>query len=370
MAIMEMTMQISYGVVSFDPRGSVKNWQRVDKINQHNNRAEALPHCKVGSPLPVHLIGTGNLQSDIRAKMLAHGINPDAIRKNGVIGFEVILSASHAFFTDEGGPEPMKRTGAWIGTAIQAAERIWEADRIVAAVLHLDEHTPHIHVFVLPLLLRTNKRRPAEGETWTLDARVISGPGKFQRAHDLYAETMQPFGLSRGVERSERKRRPYSDELAKLKRRKEEMDQTIEAAQIAKARFNDLQEAEKARWQEVHREQTRLVNEAETEKRKARELINRLEVERRRHADEVAKLKIAFERSQQTAAKALAFRDALRSIHHADLPANVTEALRLGAAVEQAAFVDARTARQVQSETSDLPVDLLRAARAHGNSRW
>lgn len=359
-------MQISYGVVSFDPRGPVKNWQRVDKINQHNNRAEPLPHCKEGAPLPVHLIGTGNLQFDIRAKMLAHGIDPDAIRKNGVIGFEVILSASHAFFTDEGGPEPMKRTGAWIGAAIKAAERIWEANRIVAAVLHLDEHTPHIHLFVLGLLLRTNKRRPADGETWTLDARVISGPGQFQRAHDLYAETMQPFGLSRGTERSERKRRPYSDELAELKRRKEAMDQAIEAAQIAKARFNDLHEAEKARWQEVHREQARIFSEAEAEKRKARELTNRLEVERRQQASAVAKLQSASERSQKTAARATAFRHALRTLHTADLPANVAEVLRLSGLVEQSALADARDA---QSDHSGLPVDLLLAAGARGNSR-
>lgn len=64
--------------------------------------------------------------------------------------------------------------------------------KLVKAVLHLDEHTPHIHAHKVPL--------DPDGN---LNAKhYLGGRDKMEGMHDLYAEYMSPLGLERGRRRS------------------------------------------------------------------------------------------------------------------------------------------------------------------------
>jgi hypothetical protein len=58
--------------------------------------------------------------------------------------------------------------------------------------LHMDEHTPHLHMVVVPM---TKDGRLSAKE-------VLGGPKEMKQLQSDYAEAMKPFGLSRGLENS------------------------------------------------------------------------------------------------------------------------------------------------------------------------
>lgn len=222
-----------FGVVTFDDRGPISNWSRLAEVNSHNMRLKSEGHCNPDGPGPVVLEGGRDLVRSVKERLSQHGIDPGKLRKNGAIAFEVILTASHRFFTDGPLQEQQRRAGAWVAAACAFARKTWSESQIVSMVLHMDEYTPHIHVILMPLVKKVLSRWPERGSTWRLVGREISGPGKYQRVHDEYARAMAPLGLRRGVARSGRKYRPYSAELADLEEAKVKAAEATAAAERA-----------------------------------------------------------------------------------------------------------------------------------------
>ena len=115
-----------------------------------------------------------------------------AVRSNAVHAVEFLLSASPEFFrkqkpTEYGAYDPACLE-AWVQQNIK-----WLADqygdRIVRAELHIDEATPHIHAYLVPI--------DAKGQ---LNCRGIFGERKQMFAlQDSYAEAMAPLGIERGI---------------------------------------------------------------------------------------------------------------------------------------------------------------------------
>ncbi len=220
-----------YGVLTFDNRGPIKTWERMIATQRHNARSEPLPHCDPAAPDPVYIIGSPDLVGDTKAALHNHGIDPAGIRKNGVIAYEVIMTASHAYFTEGDEAERTSRLWQWVARAYLAAKKIWGSSRIVQMVLHLDEFTPHLHVVLLPLVQKVFSRRQSDGPQWTLNGREIAGPGQYQRAHTEYAAEIEPLGLSRGEQKSGRKYRPYSDVVAEVETKMREAATAAAAGQ-------------------------------------------------------------------------------------------------------------------------------------------
>ncbi|RSV20370.1 hypothetical protein CA236_00175 [Sphingomonas sp. ABOLG] len=341
----------NYGVVTFSDQGPVKTWSRLAAIASHNNREKPEPHCDPTAPRPIHLCGTTALVAEVKARLLDHKIDPFKLRKNAAIAFEVIMTASRPFFTAGPYQEAAKRTGLWIRAACSFARKMWGENRIVSMVLHLDEHTPHIHVVLLPLVEKTYRRWPERGTTWALEARSISGPGMYQKVHDAYAEAMTSLGLVRGKSRSRAKYRPYAAELADLDEQKRRAAEAAEAAE--KAREEAETEAAKASTAMREQEQQRLLLKARAdeilrekadlarEKAAVRKATLHLEVQRREAALMLAAAKkerdaaaVARHAAQKRAAvlgrsieglvtaseKAKALRSALLSVPLAELP--------------------------------------------------
>ena len=68
-------------------------------------------------------------------------------------------------------------------------------DRIVRAELHLDESTPHVHAYLVPL-----------DERGKLNCRgIFGGRQKLSQFQDSYANAMSPIGLERGIKGSKAK---------------------------------------------------------------------------------------------------------------------------------------------------------------------
>jgi len=218
-----------YAIITFRHQGPLKTWQAIRAANVHNARTKPLAHAMPDAPAPKHLIGVGDLERDVKRLLRVVKLNPDHLRKNGVIAYEAILSASPAFFEQGSPDEQAQRLTEWIAAQVKWAKERYESYRIASMVLHTDEKTPHIHLVVLPLEVKSDKRYCDKAAMrWNLVGRTISGPGRFDEAQDAYAAAMAPFGLIRGTKGSGRKHEPVPVYLARLAAKERGVDDARE----------------------------------------------------------------------------------------------------------------------------------------------
>jgi len=128
------------------------------------------------------LIGSGDLQFDIRAAL---GRVDKPIRKDAVRWIDGILSASPDFFETPGSVE-----------TFAAAARDYLAQEfggnIVAAVLHRDEKTPHVHFAAVPLKTDARGRTGLSAKEW------LGGRQKMQALQERAGRALARLGLERG----------------------------------------------------------------------------------------------------------------------------------------------------------------------------
>jgi len=125
-------------------------------------------------------------------------IGDQTIRKNGVLCVEMLLTASPEYFR----PDDPTRAGYYELEKLadfQQSVHGWldseYGDRIVRAELHLDESTPHVHAYLVPL-----------DERGKLNCRgIFGGRQKLSQFQDSFAQGMSSIGLERGVKGSKAK---------------------------------------------------------------------------------------------------------------------------------------------------------------------
>ena len=232
-----------FAIITFRDTGPIKSWSAMRATNIHNARTKPLPHAMLGAPKPRHLIGTGNLERDAKRLLRTVKINPDAMRKNGVIAYEAILTASGTFFDRGTADERRARIDAWTDAQVKWATDRYKSFRIASMVLHEDEKTPHIHLVVLPLDVKTDNRFKDREVRWSLVGRTISGPGKFDEAQDVYADAMESFGLRRGVKGSGRKHEPVPIYVARMAAKERELDDAREVVRQDTVAIEDASKA-------------------------------------------------------------------------------------------------------------------------------
>ncbi|KAA6336986.1 Plasmid recombination enzyme [termite gut metagenome] len=173
------------------------------------------------------------------------------IGKNQVRAIGVMLSGS---------PDDMKRIeeagnlNDWCAESVDWLEKTFGAENLVSAVLHRDETTPHIHATIVPIV--TGERRKAKEEKSTegkkkyrkknpdaarLCADDVMARDKLKAYQDSYAETMQKYGLQRGIEGSKAKHIYTQQYYRELYVKNENLKEDIE----------DLQEQKEATREEV-----------------------------------------------------------------------------------------------------------------------
>ena len=172
-------MADQFAIITFRSTGPIKTWAAMRAANVHNARTKPLAHAVAGAPAPEHLIGTGDLVADVKRHLRGAKLDPDRLRKNGVIAFEAILSASAEFFEAGSDEERAGRLTAWKTAQRDWALKRYGAHRVASMVLHVDEKVPHIHLVVLPLEVKRDGRRKDADARWSLVGRTISGPGRF-----------------------------------------------------------------------------------------------------------------------------------------------------------------------------------------------
>lgn len=195
--------------------GKIKTFVKLRQVGAHNERRRKTPNADPGRSNRI-LIGSGNAEADVRARLCDVGIDPDRRRKNGVLAVEILLTASAEYFrpgrahaAGEWDREPTER---WLSASLAYLRR-QHGDNLVSASAHFDETTVHIHGLFVPVD-DTPRRR---GAAVRLNAaRWFDGPAKLRALQDDYAEAMAPLGLERGLSGSKAKHRDIARQYTAL----------------------------------------------------------------------------------------------------------------------------------------------------------
>jgi len=229
-------MQKHYAIFTFRSTGPIKSWSAMQAAQSKKQE-------------PTQLIGSGRLVVNVKASLSEHGIDPNSLRKNGVIAYEAVLTASRGFFYQDGWDlqKRSKNLTAWAFAQKAFLLEKYGENRLASLVVHVDEYTPHIHAVLLPYQENVDQRRGDGVACWSLVGRSIAGPGEFQRLQSEYAQAMAPFGLSRGELGSGRKHKPVRDYMADIKARMTAADvertkAVAERQEIARLRLQWLEQ--------------------------------------------------------------------------------------------------------------------------------
>jgi len=176
----------------------LKSWAALGAAARHNDRRSAPANADPTRGIQM-IVGTGDIAAEARARLIAAGIDPTRLRRDGVLAVEAIITASPGFFRPgrdgAAGVWDADRLAAWLDAAKRFLAAEW-GNWIVSVVLHTDEATPHLHVTWLPIDDTPRKRGPAV----RLNAgRWLDGAAKLRGIQDRYAAAMAGLGLERGV---------------------------------------------------------------------------------------------------------------------------------------------------------------------------
>ena len=170
----------------------------------------------------------------IRTAGIKRKITPDQVR-----AIRIVLSGTHedmARVQDEG------RLSEWCDDNLQWLHRTFGRENTVSAVLHMDEHTPHIHATVVPIVTgerRKAKQKRTEGKrTYRKKANAVRlcaddllTRERMTAYHDSYAAAMAKYGLQRGVRGSEARHTTTAQYYRDLKRQTGELEANVQQLQ-------------------------------------------------------------------------------------------------------------------------------------------
>ena len=170
----------------------------------------------------------------IRTADIKRKVTPDQVR-----AIRIVLSGTHEDMIrvqDEG------RLNEWCDDNLQWLHRTFGKENTVSAVLHMAEHTPHIHATVVPIVTgerRKARKKQAEGKrTYRKKANAVRlcaddllTREKLVAYHDSYAKAMAKYGLQRGIRGSEARHTTTAQYYRDLKRQTGELEANVQQLQ-------------------------------------------------------------------------------------------------------------------------------------------
>ena len=198
-----------------DPTRTHLNRELVEFSDGVSDRTEAISHR-------------------IRTAGIKRKITPDQVR-----AIRIVLSGTHEDMMkiqDEG------RLDEWCDDNLQWLHRTFGKENTVSAVLHIDEHIPHIHATIVPIVTgerRKAKKKQTDGKrsyrkkanTVRLCADDVLTREKLVTYHDSYAKAMEKYGLQRGVRGSEARHTTTAQYYRDLKRQTGELEANVQQLQ-------------------------------------------------------------------------------------------------------------------------------------------
>ena len=186
-----------------------------------------------------------------RDEAIVHRLNTAGIRRkithDQVRVVRVVLSGTHE---DMMNIQEKGELDEWCSDSIQWLQATFGKDNVVAAHLHMDEKTPHIHAAVVPIVTgerRKAKKEQADGKRKyrkkTNSVRLCADD-LFNRQtliayHDNYARVMTKYGLQRGVRGSEARHTTTMQYYRDLKKKNETLETETRLLQEKKTKAQE-----------------------------------------------------------------------------------------------------------------------------------
>ena len=169
----------------------LKSWGAIAGSGKHNQRERETPNAD-GTRTPHNqLLVDSPEKSSVDA--IKEAIGDQRIRKNAVLGVEMLLSASPEYFRpsapEKAGSYDPDRLQSWTQASTNWLEQRY-GERIIKATLHLDEATPHMHVLLVPL-----------DDKGKLNCRALFGGTRhtLSNLQTDYAQAVATLGIERGI---------------------------------------------------------------------------------------------------------------------------------------------------------------------------
>ncbi|MCR5368394.1 plasmid recombination protein [Eubacterium sp.] len=209
---------MSYAIMRIE---KIKTKKEMTSRYKHNFRefevANADPSLVQYNMEPVDLMGKSYVRSfdDEIARMRMEGGIKGALRKDAVLGYEIMLTYSRDK-TDIDIEEWIKRNVEWLQKTFNPKDNIINtkdgnvvlSDNVKSVVVHMDESTPHIHAFVVPI-----------DEKGMLNSSYYTGTRYMMRELQTdYSRYMSPLSLERGQEKSVTKHQEVTSYYTNLKK--------------------------------------------------------------------------------------------------------------------------------------------------------
>ena len=126
----------------------------------------------------------------------------------------------------------------WIKDSVDWACERFGRENVVAAVLHMDEYTPHLHVVIVPIVTTERKHKPRESKAKRtyrtkpknrprLCADDVMTRDNLEHFHDEYAVPMKKYGLKRGIRGSMARHVDQHDYYRQCQREKESLEADV-----------------------------------------------------------------------------------------------------------------------------------------------
>ena len=163
----------------------------------------------------------------------------------------------------------------WCNDSLKWLQDTFGKENVVSVVLHMDEHTPHLHASIVPIV--TGERRKARSKTTDEGKRTyrkkanavrlcaddVLNRDKMIGYHDSYAEAMNKYGLMRGIRGSDARHTTTAQYYRNIKRETERLQNCMKLLQ------SDVEEAERLLKQTKSEINTEKLQAAKTEAKTA-----------------------------------------------------------------------------------------------------
>ena len=175
----------------------LKSWGDIAGSDAHNFRERETPNADA-ERTPDNVTFAGKAEQD-SVEAIKAAIGDQNIRKNAVLAVEVLMSASPEYFRpndeDKAGKYDLARAWEWGETSAQWLRERY-GDRVIKAVMHLDEATPHLHATLVPL-----------DDKGKLNCRALFGGSRhtLTELQTDYAKAVEKLGIERGLQGSRAK---------------------------------------------------------------------------------------------------------------------------------------------------------------------
>lgn len=188
----------------------IKSWSTLNKRNGHVARTTQSAREHI-NPKPeeanITLYGDAGWIRDF--KKLVEGMWLPKLKQGTThtLAREFVLTASAEWFENK----TKKQRNEWAQANVEWLIERFGEDRVVYVELHLDEQTPHIQAFVLPIKKDMNRKGEVHtdrGNGWTLSDMALGLGGNCNELsvlQDEYAKAMKHFDLHRGIKGSKAK---------------------------------------------------------------------------------------------------------------------------------------------------------------------